>query len=251
MINPMDLTGKQILVAGATSEIGKVIVTQIGQLGANVVMIDNDEEKLKSFHFSLDKNIYNYYYFDIFNNKEIESHIRQIVKLYGSFHGFVYCAGIGGVRPLSLTRYENMLTMMNANCFSFVEMARCITRKNSFSDGGSIVSISSVSSIKGLKSKMAYSSSKAALDSAVRSLAAELADKGIRVNSILKGGLSTDNNMDYIKNIVELNNNETIKKQILGEIEPAEVANLVAFLLSDSVKTITGTSILLDSGYTL
>ena len=46
MINPMELTGKQILVAGATSEIGQAIVTQLRQLGAKVVMLDNSEEKL-------------------------------------------------------------------------------------------------------------------------------------------------------------------------------------------------------------
>lgn len=251
MINPMDLTGKQILVAGAVSDIGQAIGIQISKLGAKVIFIDNEEHELKRIHALLDGNGNHYYNFNIFHNDEIESHISQMVKNYGIFHGFVYCAGIGGVRPLSLTKYDNMHTMMNANCFSFVEISRCLTKKNSFERGGSIVAISSVSSIKGLKSKLAYSSSKAALDASVRCLAAELGEKRIRVNSILKGGLSSDNKMDYIKNIVDLNENETIKKQILGEIEPNEVANLVAFLLSDAVKTMTGTSIILDSGYTL
>ena len=251
MINPMDLTGKQILVAGATSDIGQAIVIQLNQLGAKIVMVDNEENVPHRISSFLQGNNNHYCSFDIFKNEEIEPNIKQIVKDHGKFNGFVYCAGTGGVRPLALTKYDNLQKMMNANYFSFVEMSRCITKKNSFERGGSIVAISSVSSIKGLKSKLAYSSSKAALDAAVRCLAAELSEKGIRVNTILKGGLSTDNNLDYIKNIVDLNDNETIKKQILGEIEPDEVANMVAFLLSDSVRTITGTSIILDSGYTL
>jgi len=251
MINPMDLTGKQILVAGITSEIGQAIAIQLGQLGAKIMMIDNDEDKLREILSFLEGNSNHYCSFDILKNEEIESHIKRIVKNHGLFDGFVYCAGTGGVRPFALTKYENIQTMMNANCFSFVEMSRCLTKRNSFNRGGSIVAISSVSSIKGLKSKLAYSSSKAALDASVRCLAAELGEKGIRVNTILKGGVSTDNKVDYIKNIVDLNDNETIKKQILGEIEPEEIANMVAFLLSDAVRTMTGTSIILDSGYTL
>ena len=251
MINPMDLTRKQILVIGITSEVGQAIAIKLSKLGAKVIIVDNDKKKLQELISLLDGINNHYYNFDFLTNSEIEVHIKQIVKDNGLFDGFVYCISMGGVRPLALTKYENMQTMMNANCFSFVETVRCLARKNSFNRGGSIVAISSVSSIKGLKSKLAYSSSKAALDASVRCLAAELGEKKIRVNTILKGGVTTDFKEDYIKNIEDLNNDETINKQLLGEIDPEEIANTVAFLLSDSVKTITGTSIIHDSGYTL
>jgi NAD(P)-dependent dehydrogenase (short-subunit alcohol dehydrogenase family) len=251
MINPMNLTGKQVLVAGAGSEIGQAVINMISQLGAEVVMVDSDERKLLEILNDLEGGINHYRCFDIYSHMEIELNIEQIVKDYGIFHGFVYCAGIGAVRPLSLTKYENMITLMNANCFSFVEMVRSLTKKNSFKKGGSIVAISSISSIRGLKSKLAYSSSKAALDASVRCIAAELGERGIRVNTILKGGVSSDNKKDYLKNLIDLNVNETIGKQILGEISPLELATLVAFLLGDAVRTITGTSLLLDGGYSL
>ena len=156
MINPMELTGKQILVAGATSETGQAIVNQISQLGARVVMLDNSEEKLLEIKKNTEYENKSFYAFDIYENKEIEPNFTQIAKEFGVFDGFVYCAGIGGVRPLSFTKLPFIQEMTNANLYSFVEMVRCITKKSCFVQGGSIVTISSVSSIKGLKSKTAY-----------------------------------------------------------------------------------------------
>jgi NAD(P)-dependent dehydrogenase (short-subunit alcohol dehydrogenase family) len=251
MINPMELTGKQILVAGATSETGQAIVSQLSKLGARVVMIDNSEESLLEIKGNAESNSIRCFAFDIFENAQIEPQLKLISKECGAFDGFVYCAGIGGVRPLSLTKYSFIHEMMNANVYSFIEMARCITKKNCFVSGGSIITISSVSSIKGLKSKTAYCASKAALDASVRCMAAELSDKGIRVNSILKGWVESDMKKDFIKNNMELSENDDFKRQLLGVIQTEELANTVAFLLSDATKTITGTSLLLDGGYTL
>jgi NAD(P)-dependent dehydrogenase (short-subunit alcohol dehydrogenase family) len=250
MVNPFELTDKQILVAGAASETGQAIVTALSKLGARVVMLDNSEEKLRDIKKNTDSNVRTYC-FDIYKNLLIEAHFKQIAQEFGVFDGLVYCAGIGGVRPLSLTKYGFIHEMMNANLYSFIEMVRCITKKNCFTPYGSIVSISSVSSIKGLKSKTAYCASKAALDASVRCMAAELSDKKIRVNSILKGWVESDMKQDFIKSNMELSENDDFKRQLLGVIQPVELANTVAFLLSDATKTITGTSLLLDGGYTL
>lgn len=247
----MDLTGKRILVAGAISETGQAIVKQLDSLGAQVVLVDTSEEKLKEIKFNLDLVSAEISSFNIYENKEIEPNFKKIVSLHGAFNGFVFCAGIGGVRPLSLTKLSFVAEMMNANVYSFIEMVRCITKRNCFVQGGSIVAISSVSSIKGLKSKTAYCASKAALDAAVRCMATELSDKGIRVNSILKGWVTSDMKSEFIKNNLDLNGGDDYKRQLLGPVKPCELANTVAFLLGDVTKSITGTSLLLDGGYTL
>jgi NAD(P)-dependent dehydrogenase (short-subunit alcohol dehydrogenase family) len=251
MINPMDLYGKQILVAGGTSEIGKSIVKQLLALGAKVIVVDVSEEGLSDVKKSSQNDSLHVHTYNIYKNAEIEKHTKDIVTKFGLFNGFVYCGGIGGVRPLSFTKYEFIHEMMNANLYSFIEMTRCITKKNSFSKEGSIVAISSVSSLKGLKSKTAYCASKAALDSTVRSLAAELSDKKIRVNSILKGWVTSDMNLDFIKSNMDLSQNSDFQKQLLGAIDPIEIANTVAFLLSDATISITGTSMIVDGGYSI
>ena len=78
-----------------------------------------------------------YYAFNLYANQEIELRIKEIVKKHGAFDGLAYCAGIGGVRPLSFTKHPFIQEMMNANVYSFIETIRCITKKNCFIKGGS------------------------------------------------------------------------------------------------------------------
>lgn len=249
MINPMDMTGKLVLVTGASSGIGKACAIQLSRLGAKVVMVARREDKLKETLNLLEGEGHLYYPFDLTKIDDIEDLIKTMVINCGIFDGFVYCAGIAPMRPLSMTKYNSLLRTMDINYFAFVEIVRCITKKNNFTKGGSIVGISSVSSIKGRKSMIAYSSSKAAMDSAIRCMAPELRDKKIRVNSIMPGWVATDMYRSYIEDYDHTDETlKRIERQFLGVSEPYEIANTVAFLLSDATKTITGTSILIDGG---
>jgi NAD(P)-dependent dehydrogenase (short-subunit alcohol dehydrogenase family) len=251
MNNPFELAGKNILLVGASSGVGQATASLLCQLKASVVMVDENAEILEGIRSGLDfENLY-YVAFPIYQTEYIGDKFKELFKRFGTFHGFVYCAGIGGVRPLSLISPAFNQEMMNANYFTFLEFIRHITKKPHFAQGGSIIAISSVSSIKGLKSKIAYSASKAALDASIRNLAAELSDKKIRVNSIQKGWVSSDMEKDFIKSNMSLSQTDDLKRQLLGVIEPEEVANAIAFLLSDASKSITGISLLLDGGYTL
>jgi NAD(P)-dependent dehydrogenase (short-subunit alcohol dehydrogenase family) len=67
----------------------------------------------------------------------------------------------------------------------------------------------------------------------------------------MKGAVSSDLNKDYIQSNIKLGEEDDLKRQLLGIIEPSEIADCIVFLLSDSSKKITGTSILLDGGYVL
>jgi len=250
-INPMDLTGHQILVTGVSSGIGREIALRIHELGARIIIADENEDSLQSICSFLGSRRITQYAFGIYNDREIEPNIKKITGEQGPFSGFVHCSGTGGARPLALTKPSFFQKMMNDNCLSFIETVRCITRKGSFLNGGSIVALSSVSSIRALKSKTAYCASKAALDAAVRCLAVELSLKRIRVNSILKGWVDSDMQKDFIRNTMDLDEGEDLRRQVLGIIRTTEVANLAAFLLSNATVTITGASVLLDGGYTI
>ena len=158
----------------------------------------------------------------------------------GTFHGFAFCAGIAPMRPLKMTKKANIIEVMDANLFSFIEIVRCITKKGCFADGGSIVAISSTASIQGKQSKVAYSSSKAALDGAIRCLVCDLKKKKIRVNSIMPCWVNTRMYKGYIDRYPDTFEVQEIReKQYMGVTEPIEIANTVAFLLSDAAKTIT------------
>lgn len=249
MINPMDLTSKLVLITGASSGIGKETAIQISRLGARVVLVARRVEQLEETYELMEGNNHKYYSFDLSKVETIEVFIKKVVSENGQFHGLVHCAGISPMRPLSMTKYENILTAMNVNFFSFVEIIRCITKKGCFYDGGSIVGISSISSIKGYKSKLSYCASKAAMDAAIRCIAFELKGKKIKINSIMPGWVSTGMSEYFNDNFNNTNEfKERFERQFLGFSKPVEVANLVAFLLSDAVNTVTGTSVLIDGG---
>ena len=249
MINPMDLTGKRILVTGATGGMGIATSVLLSKLGAKVVMCDMELETLQQAYKMLEGEGHAYYEFNLNDVEDIEGLIKQMISEHGPFNGFAHCAGIAPMRPLKMTKKEDIIKVMNANLFSFIEIVRCITKKGCFVDGGSIVAISSTASIQGKQSKVAYSASKAGLDGVIRCLVCDLKQKKIRVNSIMPCWVNTRMYRGYIDRYPDTFEVQEIKeKQYMGVTEPIEVANTIAFLLSDATKTITGTSILIDGG---
>ena len=227
MINPMDLTGKRILVYGADSGIDNAIFTQVCELGAEVVVYSQKDISV------------------------IETEFGKMVKEQGPFDGFVFTLMHSDFRPLQFVKPELVSEIMNDNYSLYVEAMRVLRKSRALKNGASVVALSSISSIRAMKAKMAFCSAKAALDASVRCLAVELADKGIRVNSIQKGVVDTDFQKGHIQNVASINDGAAEKNTPLGPSTASEVANVVAFLLSDATKTITGTSIVMDGGYTL
>lgn len=242
------LKNKKILFFGTNNDISKAILESLIQQNAKVIFVS--QSKIPDFKI-INQTSENHFFLNYYSIETISDFFLNQLKDEKGFDGFVFGGGIGGVRPIKLTKTDFVQDMFDANVFSFLEIMRHIVKKGFMNDGASIIGLSSVSSSKGLKSKVVYSASKAALDAAIRGAAAELSDRKIRVNAIQKGWVTSDMNLDFIKDNRSLNDDSDFKKQLLGAIEPQELANLVSFLLSDQVKTITGTSILLDGGYTL
>jgi NAD(P)-dependent dehydrogenase (short-subunit alcohol dehydrogenase family) len=229
---------------------GYCIVEQLLQLNHEVILIDRNA-LLPDSLVKLNNSNLSFYSFDFYQTQLIESELKKILLPEKKLKGFVYSAGIGGVRPLALTNTSFVSEMMNANLYAFLEFARLLSKKTRIEIGGSIVAISSVSSVKGLKSKIAYSASKAALDAAIRGMAAELADRKIRVNSIRKGWVEADLKHDFIQDNIALSAQDDHARQLLGTIGTADLGKLVCFLLSDDSRFISGTNVLLDGAYTI
>lgn len=114
------------------------------------------------------------------------------------------------------------------------------------------MAISSTSSIRGDKGKIAYSATKGALDSAVLSMAMELGEtKKIRVNTVNPAWMKTDMYHKYIETCGKEKIDDIKQKQFLGVAEPKEIADVVAFLLSTAASQITGQSVVVDGGCTI
>ncbi len=250
MINPMDLSGKHILITGASSGIGKATAIHLSKLGAKLALIARNEEKLKDTIKLLEGEGHDMYKIDLKEVNLIESLVNKIVDNNGPLDGLVHCAGIGTMRPLSMTKPDFLHDMMLVNYYSFVELIRCASKKNKYREGASFIGMSSAGSQYGDKSKVAYCSSKAAMDSATRCMAKELAYKKIRVNTIVAGFIRTDMYDEYIETAgEEAVDSNILLNQYLGIGDTIDIANAMAYLLSDASKFITGTGFVVDGGY--
>lgn len=246
MGNLFDFSNQCFIITGAGSGIGRETAIVASKLGARVIMLDMSEEGLKDTMAALSDAQHGFYVVDLTDIDAIGLTIKDIVEKNGTISGLVHCAGISSRKPLNVLKRDRFSNVMDVNFFAFVELVKQITRKNRFKDGGSIVVMSSISSLRGYKAKTEYCVSKAAIDAFVRCMALELAPKRIRINSVMPGEVLTP--MGMKSRVMAIDAGSTIKDAPLGPTDPYEVANLIAFLLSDATKTITGTSICIDGG---
>jgi NAD(P)-dependent dehydrogenase (short-subunit alcohol dehydrogenase family) len=249
MINPMQLSGKRILVTGGSSGIGRETAIHLSRLGANVVLLARDEKKLEDSYNKLDNGAHQYISYDVSNINGIKDLLDKICKDNIKLDGYVHSAGVNQPSPVQTLKYDDLHKTMLVNFYSFIEFSRILSKKKYNNMGCSIVGISSVSSKVATKGYCAYSSSKGAMDSAVRVMATEFASKNIRVNTVNPSWIATDmyNNMRNMTS--DDNSNNQLNRQLLGLGTPLDVANAVAYLLSDASKFITGTSLIIDGGY--
>ena len=250
MYNPMDLSNKRILVTGASSGIGRETAIVLSKLGATVFLLDVNEQGLIDTVSMLESNVHHQYRaINLLDIEKIEPLIREIIK-DGPFNGFVHCAGIAPMRPFLMTKVDNIEKVMRINFYSFVEIVRILIKsKRGFVNGGSIVAMSSTGSIHGKPTKIAYSASKASIDAAIRCMTVELKERKIRINTVMPSWVRTQMYDSFMADYPDSTDvKEIVEKQYLGVSDPYEVANTIAFLLSDATKTITGTTILMDGG---
>lgn len=244
----IDFSGKRFLLTGVGG-IGEEVVSYLAQLNATLVVLDIDDEKLKAIK-ERNTRVHNIYHCDFGDVNSIEPLIDTVVSENGAFDGFVFCTGIGGTRPFKHAKYNAMLEVMNINFFSFIEILRCLTKKNYSNSTLNVVALSSVGGILGNPGQTAYCASKAAMNGAVRAIAKEMAPKGIRINTIAPGTVETP----MFRNAENSFGKDStafaarLERQYLGLCQPRDIANAVAFLLSDMSKMITGSCLGVDGG---
>ena len=250
MISPFDLTGKQIIITGASSGIGRATSIVLSNFSAKIVLVGRDKNRLEQTQKKLNGNGHAIYSHDLADLETIAELSKNISAECGKISGLIHCAGISDSLPLKVQECKDIERMMKINLLAGLELTKQFSRKGRFRDDGfSIIFISSIAAIKGEKALSAYSASKGAIISAARSIALELADKKIRVNVISPGYVDTE--MLTKTKLSEKEKQRIVDNHPLGIGRPEDIAYASLFLLAESGRWITGTNLIVDGGYTI
>ncbi|MCK4664778.1 MAG: SDR family oxidoreductase [Bacteroidales bacterium] len=249
MCGLFSLIEKNIIITGASSGIGRQCAISCSQMGANVVLIARNEERLKKTYNSLERGNHLYFPQDITEYDKIELVINETVSRLGKIHGFIHSAGIEMTLPLKILNSTKFEKVYSINVISAFNIARIISKKKYIGENASFVFISSIMAQLGQPGKIGYCSSKGALIAGAKAMALELANRKIRVNSILPGMVKSEMSNNLLNTLSDEAKNEIEKMHPYGIGSVDDVANACIYLLSDASKWVTGTNLIVDGGY--
>ena len=242
----LSLQGKTILITGASSGIGACLAKYCDELGASVILTARSADKLAALSTEMR------------NNTRIipadltkESDLQNLISELPIIDGFVHCAGKIQPFPIKFIKQKHIDELFSINLNAAILLSSALLKSKKLNQGASVVFISSISAEFPYMGGSLYSASKAALTSFARSFALENASFKIRVN-IVEPALVKTEMFEQTKRAYDENEFEKfISHYPLGVGEPQDVANTIAFLLSDLSKWITGTTIRMDGGLLL
>jgi len=244
----MKLTGKTAIVTGGARGIGRAIALTLAAAGANIVInytssskaadeVVNEAKKLGVSALALKA--------DVSKNEEIENLVKQVLNDFGSIDILVNNAGITRDNLLIRMSEKDFMDVIDINLKGAFICTKHVSKVMIKQRSGKIINIASVVGVMGNAGQSNYSASKAGLIGFTKSIAKEIASRGINVNAVAPGYIQTDMTAslpDKVKE--EFINGIPLKRAGL----PQDVANAVLFLSSEYSDYITGQVIHIDGG---
>jgi NAD(P)-dependent dehydrogenase (short-subunit alcohol dehydrogenase family) len=250
MLDDFNLNGKNILLTGASSGLGRAIAIECSSAGANIALVGRNIEGLELTKSQLSSGNHFSYVCDLSDGSKYEKIFKCIKNDLGLLSGFVHSAGIEVTLPLKASTYKTYSKIMDINTIAAFEISRFLLKKKYRADQVSIVYLSSIMSVVGSSTQVAYAATKGALVAGARSAAIEYAASGARFNCISPGFVEGTPMSDELfeKLPIELQE-KLISNYPLGLGTPKDIANACRFLLSNSSRWITGINMVIDGGY--
>jgi enoyl-[acyl-carrier protein] reductase III len=243
----VSIPGGAVLVTGGSRGIGKEIARRFAELGAKRIAVgylrkhaaaEETAEELRALGAEP----------VLVRGNVASTRVADEIAALGPLDAVVHSAATGVIRPALETTDKHFDWTLAANTRAFLALARAAAPQ--MQPGSSLVAVSSLGSIRVLENYALVGTSKAALEALVRYLAVELAPRGIRVNAV-SGGVVETEALDYFPNREQMLSSSKERTPAGRLVEPADLADAVAFLCSPQAEMIRGQTIVVDGGFSL
>lgn len=258
----MRLAGKNALITGAASGIGRATALLFAQEGARVAVTDinGSEAEAVAARIRDGDGSARAQALDVRIEADWERAIADVEEHWGGLDVMVANAGISFARPVTEMTLEEWRDVHAVNLDGvFLGTKHAVRAMRQGEGGGSIVIVSSASGLKASPGASAYCSSKAAVRLFAKTAALEFAGDGIRINTVLPGGVRTPiwREMDFFQDLVREHGGEEKAWEALGRdiplgrfATPREIAAGIVYLSSEEASYVTGSELVIDGGFT-
>ena len=239
------LEGRVCIVTGGAQGIGEACARRFAREGAVVVVADIDDAKGQALATELQAS---FIHCDVGSSADVNTLVKQTVATHGRIDVLVNNAGIFKAADFLDVTEDDFDAVLRVNIKGAFLVGQAVAREMASTGGGSIVNMSSVNGVLAIPNIASYNVSKGGINQLTRVMALSFADQGVRVNAVAPGTIATE----LAKNAV-LTSDEA-RARIMSRTpmkrlgEPGEIADVVAFLLSNAATYITGEIVVVDGG---
>lgn len=253
MGDAMRFENKNVVITGGPGNIGLPTAKAFLQEGANVVLVDNSGDRLRAAATELASDRVVTSLADVRKSEDVVRYAEEAVKAFGKIDIFFNNAGIEGpVKPLTEFPDDEFDRVMDINVRGVYLGCKYVAPH--MRDNGSIIITSSVAGMRGSPNLVAYTTSKWAVVGIMKSAAIDLAERGIRCNTIHPGMVESDM-LRRIEVAADGAATGATREALIARtplkryVAPSEISDMVLFLASDAAKAVTGSQFVVDAGF--
>ena len=249
-----DKQNKRIaIITGGSRGIGKAIALRLADQGIDIALnyVRNEEAAAQTAEELRKKGVLaEIFQANVGDFDALDPLIKDVLSKFGSIDILIHCAALGAFKPVHKLRMNQWDLSLDVNSKAFLALSQKVIPIMEQKKEGVILAISSLGSTRFIPNYGAIGISKAALESLIRYLGAELMSKGIRVNGV-SGGLVETDALKYFPEY-DTFKNEVVKRTPAGRIaQPDDIARVIEFLVSKDSSWIVGQTIVADGGLSL